>query len=64
MILLNKDYALEKAENQYQLNIIDEQTKIKIVKFINSLPPAQSEQRWIPCSDCERKCDKWENLKT
>ena len=19
---------------------------------------------WIPCSDCERRCDKWENLKT
>lgn len=19
---------------------------------------------WIPCSDCERKCDKWENSKT
>lgn len=43
MILLDKDYALEKAENQYQLNIIDEQTKIKIVKFINSLPSAQPE---------------------
>ena len=24
----------------------------------------QPEQRWIPCSDCERKCDKWENSKT
>lgn len=20
--------------------------------------------KWIPCSDCERKCDKWENSKT
>lgn len=19
---------------------------------------------WIPCSDCERRCDKWENSKT
>lgn len=22
------------------------------------------EPKWIPCSDCERKCDKWENSKT
>lgn len=20
--------------------------------------------QWIPCSDCERKCDKWEDTKT
>ena len=19
---------------------------------------------WIPCSDCERRCEKWEHLKT
>lgn len=25
---------------------------------------AQPEQIWIPCSDCGRKCDKWENSKT
>lgn len=43
MILLDKYYALEKADNQYQLGIIDEQTKISIIKFLNSLPPAQSD---------------------
>ena len=50
-ILLDKSFALEKAENQYYLGTIDEQTKNKIIKFINALPPAQPEQRWIPCSE-------------
>ena len=27
-------------------------------------PEVQPEPKWIPCSDCERKCDKWENSKT
>ena len=21
-------------------------------------------EEWIPCSECERRCNKWENLKT
>ena len=49
-ILLDKSFALEKAENQYYLGTIDEQTKNKIIKFINALPPAQLEQkrgRWV-----------------
>ena len=49
-ILLDKSFALEKAENQYYLGIIDEQTRNKIIKFINALPPAQPEQkrgRWV-----------------
>ena len=25
---------------------------------------AQPEQRWIPCSECEKRCSKWEHLKT
>lgn len=33
-------------------------------KNLNELPSVQPEQRWIPVSDCERKCDKWENSKT
>ena len=50
-ILLDKSFALEKAENQYYLGTVDEQIKNKIIKFINALPPAQPEQRWIPCSE-------------
>ena len=51
MILVDKNYALKKAENQYYLGIISEQTKIEIVKFLNNLPSVQSEQYWIPCSE-------------
>jgi hypothetical protein len=29
-----------------------------------SLGREDAKQRWIPCSDCERKCEKWENSKT
>ena len=25
---------------------------------------ALEESRWIPCKECERMCDKWENSKT
>ena len=55
MILVDKDYALKKAENQYYLGLISEQTKIEIVKFLNNLPSAQPEQRWIPCSERKPK---------
>lgn len=49
MSLIEKEYALEKAENQYYLNIIDERTKNEIIKFIKNLPSAQTERVWIPC---------------
>ena len=26
--------------------------------------PKMSEQRWIPCLECEKRCDKWEHSKT
>lgn len=28
---------------------------------IKALPPAQ---QWIPCSECKKRCEKWEHLKT
>ena len=28
------------------------------------LPSVQPEQRWIPCLECEKRCDKWEHSKT
>ena len=29
---------------------------------LEELPPAQS--GWIPCSQCEKRCGKWEHSKT
>ncbi len=25
---------------------------------------AKAEERWIPCRDCEKRCDKWGNSET
>lgn len=39
-----------------------------IEEFNNSIKnlriQLRTQSRWIPCDDCERKCDKWENSKT
>lgn len=34
------------------------------IRQVKALPPAQPEPQWIPCEDCERRCKRWENLKT
>lgn len=33
-------------------------------RFIAEQPTIEPYGTWIPCSDCERKCEKWENSKT
>ncbi len=62
MILLDKNYALEKAENQYYLGIIDEQTKNTIINFINNLSSVQSvhpKGYWIKKISKEEKNKKY-----
>lgn len=56
MSLIEKEYALEKAENQYYLNVINEQTKNEIIRFIKNLPSAKPER----CSDCIAHGGDWE----
>ena len=35
---------------------------IESVKItVGEMPSAQ---RWIPCSECKKRCEKWEHLKT
>ena len=34
----------------------------EVIEILGDLPPAQPEQ-WIPCSECKRRCDKWEDSK-
>lgn len=36
----------------------------RMKQWFEHLSSAQPEQRWIPCSECERRCVKWENSKT
>ena len=31
---------------------------------VKHAPTIETEQQWIPCSECERRCNRWENLKT
>jgi len=35
----------------------------EFLRWLNS-ECTETEQGWILCSDCERKCNKWENSKT
>ncbi|MBQ1760581.1 MAG: hypothetical protein IIZ94_12980 [Prevotella sp.] len=37
--------------------------KSEVLIVLNQMPTIE-ERKWIPCSDCERKCEKWENSKT
>lgn len=46
----NDDYTLG-ARNQYDMDRL----------AIETVPSAQ---QWIPCSECEKRCSKWENSKT
>ena len=34
-----------------------------VIETIRELPSVQP-QRWIPCEECEKRCEKWENSKT
>lgn len=50
--LIEKEYALEKAENQYYLGIISERTKNEIVKFITNLPPVELKNDYKKALNC------------
>jgi len=50
-------YKLFEGDDMLLIDKADVQTELMM------LPSAEPEQQWIPCSDCERKCDKWENSK-
>ena len=36
----------------------------EFVQAIDMAIKALEEPKWIPCSDCERRCEKWEHSKT
>ena len=54
-------YAKEKDEN-----LTDRAQELKEAMWVGYMAAmkAQHEPHWIPCSDCERRCNKWENSKT
>lgn len=55
--LISRQAAIEKRPPQERLII----AKTLIESVLDELPSAQ---QWIPCSECERRCSKWENSET
>ena len=49
--LFSRQFALEKVENQWRLGELSEQEKYLLIRFIEHLPSAQPERKWIPCSN-------------
>lgn len=43
---------------------IPSEYKEQVEDTISDMQTIETEPRWIPCSECERRCNRWENLKT
>lgn len=67
--LISRQEAIDALNDE--ITVVGKQNAINVQEYIrrvnlrlHDLPSTQPEPQWIPCSDCERKCDKWENSKT
>ena len=60
MLMIGDDGKAALYDDTYDLTIHceseEEQNEVK--KALESIP------KWIPCSECEKRCRKWENSKT
>ena len=54
---------VEEVENKRLKGEID-LTYAPMINGLKALPSVTPKQRWIPCSECEKRCVKWENSKT
>ena len=67
---ISRQAAINEAEDwidavYFGENYKRERKAIKcVIRSIKNMPSAQPESSWIPCEDCERRCDKWERSKT
>ena len=57
--LISRQAAIDAVKGRFSMPVDN-----LIVEVIGALPSAQPERKWIPCSDCEKRCNKWENSKT
>lgn len=67
MDLISRQAAIEAVMNTepvFDTNLEPHQKTKDVIEAISNLPSAQPEQRWIPCKECKRRCEKWEHLKT
>ena len=42
-------------------NDISDEAYQELMVYFENMPPAQP--GWIPCSECEKRCEKWEHSK-
>lgn len=52
--------AVFKATGDFEKVETQVMTCDRHIKILKDLPSAQ---QWIPCSECEKRCGKWEHLK-
>ena len=54
--------AIDAVEKESQIdNAYGYMDTKSIVDLLSDLPSAQP--KWIPCKECEKRCEKWENFK-
>lgn len=58
--LISRKRMLNKIREQRK-ELGDDYDLLQIIEDVEDLPSAQE---WIPCVDCEKRCEKWEGLKT
>ena len=63
--IISRQAAIDALDKRFDSIPMNQTTEILLLrKDLRDLPSAQPEQRWIPCSECEKRCSKWEHLKT
>ena len=53
----------ERPVYTHEIAMLDIRSKSKL-DFVSLCVNEQPEQRWIPCEECKKRCEKWETLKT
>lgn len=54
----------ENGKMVHGANDAEHQAWYKADDIYAAIERVPSAQRWIPCSECEKRCSKWEHLKT
>ena len=63
MRLIDADRLLDRCKF-YHLPNGDLAVPIIDVQHAPTIEPERKRGEWIPCSDCEKRCDKWGNSET